>query len=37
MDNPPDEIALLEAAVDRFCALLLPEDGPALASYLVCV
>ena len=35
MDNPPDEIALLEAAVDRFCAQPVPESGPALASYLM--
>jgi hypothetical protein len=34
MDNPPDEIGLLEAAVARFSAQPLPKDGPALASYL---
>ena len=34
MDNMPDEIALLEAAVARFSAQPLPKDGPALASYL---
>jgi len=34
MDNVPDEIAFLEAAVARFSAQPLPEHGPALASYL---
>ena len=34
MANPPDELALLEAAVDRFCQAPLPEDGPGLASFL---
>jgi hypothetical protein len=34
MDNPPDEISLLEAAVARFSAQPLPKDGPGLASYL---
>ena len=34
MDNPPDELALLEAAADRFVCRPVPKDGPALASYL---
>jgi hypothetical protein len=34
MDNPPDELALLEAAAERFSKQPLPEDGPGLASYL---
>jgi len=34
MDNVPDEMALLEAAVDRFSAQPLPGKGPGLASYL---
>ena len=34
MANPPDELALLEAAVDRFSRAPLPEDGPSLASFL---
>src|SRR3979411_1956102 len=34
MANPPDEIALLEAAVDRFSRAPLPEDGPSLAPFL---
>jgi hypothetical protein len=35
MGNPPDEVALLEAAVDRFYGQPLPQgDGPALASWL---
>ena len=34
MNNPPDEIALLEAAVDHFTEQPVPEDGSALATYL---
>src|ERR1700716_627444 len=34
MANPPDELALLEAAVDRFSRAPLPEGGPYLASFL---
>ncbi|HMJ40615.1 MAG TPA: DUF222 domain-containing protein, partial [Verrucomicrobiae bacterium] len=34
MHNPPDELALLEAAVARFYEQPVPKDGPALASYL---
>jgi hypothetical protein len=34
MDNPPDELALLEAAVAHFCEQPVPKEGPALASYL---
>src|SRR3977135_1347103 len=38
MDNPPDypaEVALLKAAVTRFCELPVPqEDGPLAATYL---
>ena len=34
MDNPVDELALLEAAVERFYAQPVPQDGPALTSYL---
>jgi hypothetical protein len=35
MDIPRDELILLEAAVERFCAQPVPkDDGPALASYL---
>jgi hypothetical protein len=33
----PTEIALLDAAIDRFCEQPLPDGGPALASYLMCV
>ncbi|MDQ2942907.1 MAG: HNH endonuclease [Candidatus Dormibacteraeota bacterium] len=34
MATQPDELGLLEAAVDRFSQQPLPEAGPALASYL---
>jgi hypothetical protein len=34
MDNSPAELTRLEAAVDRFFALPVPQDGPALACYL---
>ena len=34
MNNPPDEVGRLEAAVDRFYGQPLPDDGPALASWL---
>ena len=33
MDSSPDEIALLEATVDRFERQPLPKGGPALASF----
>ena len=33
----PPEITLLDAAIGRFCEQPLPEGGPALASYLMCV
>lgn len=33
----PAEIALLNSAIDRFCAQPLPETGPGLASFLTCV
>jgi hypothetical protein len=32
MDAPVDEVAGLEAAVDRFCMQPVPADGPALAT-----
>jgi hypothetical protein len=35
MDNPTDEIALLEAAADRFTEQPVPQDGPLLAIYLM--
>jgi len=35
MIHLPDELALIEAAVDRFFAQPLPRDGSALASYLM--
>jgi hypothetical protein len=35
MEDPIDEVALLEAAVDRFTVQPLPQGGPALASYLM--
>jgi hypothetical protein len=34
MDNSPAELTRLEAAVDRFFAQPVPQDGPALACYL---
>src|SRR6202171_2310706 len=34
MANPRDELALLEAAVDRFSQAPIPEDGPSLATFL---
>jgi len=34
MDNPPGELALLEAAVARFYEQPVPKDGPGLALYL---
>jgi len=34
MDNPPDELTLLEAVVDRFFEQPVPKDGPVLACYL---
>jgi hypothetical protein len=34
MDNPPDELTLLEAVVDRFLEQPVPKDGSELASYL---
>ena len=33
MDNAPDELALCEAAVDRFSQQPVPTDGPALTTY----
>lgn len=34
MPNQPDPIEFLEAAADQFCEQQVPEDGPALASFL---
>ena len=33
MDNAPDELAMFEAAVDRFSEQPVPMDGPAAAAY----
>src|ERR1700730_18300447 len=35
VDTPMDEIALLEAAADRFTQQPVPVEGPALATYLM--